>query len=365
MRIAVFYNLSFGGAKRVVYEQVKGLVNIGHTIDIYTTDSEEDIFSPHRFSTNTYSYKIPNLNLLNRIEKDFFNFNSLSKVHKKIANDIDSRSYDLVLVHPDKLTQAPYLLRHLKSPSYYYCQEPLRIVYDYSLRFKDKVFIGKKIYEEATRLIRKKIDRENTRSATYTIASCYHVRERMIEAYEVYPYVNYPGIDSNILEPKKVKKKNQVLFIGGRNVVYDGYDLAEKAVSLISKDIRPELVVVSWQKNNKNRLSENELAKLYSESIVTLCVSRFETFGLTPLESMACGTPVIATKVSGHRETVKDLKTGYFVEYDSQQIADTITNFIKNPKKRKEMGENGRNYVVKEWRWNKRIIELEKILTKN
>lgn len=365
MKVAVFYNLSFGGAKRVVREHVKGLSDRGHTIDVYTTDTETDIFDPAQFATKSYHYPFQiasSVPFVSRFVSDIKNFYLLKNHHRKIAGDIDKRKYDCVLVHPDKLTQAPFLLRFLKTPSLYYCQEPLRIVYEYGFRLREQVGVLNRFYEEATRLYRKKIDRENVRSATLSLASCYHIRERMIEAYDVFPKVSYLGVDTKTFRPLRVKKKNEVFFVGSKTLWSDGYDLAEKAIQLMDRSLRPSLRVVSWKKQDSERLSEDELVRMYNESIATLCMSRFETFGLVPLESMASGTPVIATTVSGHRETVKDGKTGFLVDFDPEQIAKTLTLLITNRELAKKIGKKARAYTASEWSWQKRLDELELLL---
>ena len=367
MKIAVFYNLSFGGAKRVVFEHVKGLRDKGHIIDLYTLNPENDIFDPSVFCRKTYSYKI-NLTsaypFIKRFIKDYKNFFTLKNLHKEIAAEIDSRNYDIVLVHPDKLTQAPFLLRFLKTPSAYYCQEPLRIAYEYAYRLKEKVDFLRRIYEESTRLYRKQIDRQNVRAASLTIASCDHIRERMIEAYEVYPKVVYCGVDEKIFHPMSKKKKNKVLYVGSSNVVTDGYDLTEKALQHLPRNIRPQLHELSWKKQNGERLTEKELVKIYSQSIVTLCTSKLETFGLVPLESMACGVPVIATKVGGHRETVVDGETGFLVDFDPKEIAGKIMLLLQNPELSRKLGRNGRIWVEKKWTWKRNISDLESLLKK-
>jgi glycosyltransferase involved in cell wall biosynthesis len=364
MRIAVFYNLNFGGAKRAVFEQIRELKKYNHKVDVYTTDLSKDIFDPAQAADITYYYRFNPIVLpfFKRLFSDLCTFFLLPQLHKKIAKDIDKNTYDLVLVHPDKLTQAPFLLRFLKTKSAYYCQEPLRIVYEYSLRFQEKVGIIKKIYEELTRLYRKRIDRLNVLSATYTLASCFHIRERMIEVYDVFPKISYLGVDEKTFKPEKVKKKNQVFFVGGKDVWNDGYDLAKKAVELIPKKIRPELLVVSWRKENGERLSEKDLVKIYNQSIVTLTLSRFETFGLVPLESMACGITVIATNVSGHRETVVDGKVGFLVDFEPVQISDKIVSLIQNKFLQKELSENARKHILKTWSWKKRGKELSDLL---
>lgn len=365
MKIAVFYNLSFGGAKRVVQEHVKGLVELGHTVDLYTTDDNSDIFDPSMYASATHKYSLNKRfepTFLGRLYSDYKNFIILDKLHKRIAKDINKKKYDAVLVHPDFLTQAPFLLRYLKKPSAYYCQEPLRIAYEYSLKFRENVSFPKKVYEITTRNIRKKIDQENTRSATTTIASCFHVRERMISAYDVFPKVIYCGVDEKVFKPKNIRKKNQVFFVGSKNVSIDGYDLVENAIKLIPLKIRPKLHVVSWKKSNGQRLSEDELVQIYNESLATISSSRFETFGLVPLESMACGVPVIATNVSGHRETVVNNKTGFLVDFDPKEFAERIEYVIKNKSEAEKIGQAGRRHIEKNLSWKVIIPELEKCL---
>ena len=65
MKIAIFYYIKFSGAKRVVQEHTKGLVALENIVDIYTTDSAEDIFDPGIYSTNKflYEYKPVEINL--------------------------------------------------------------------------------------------------------------------------------------------------------------------------------------------------------------------------------------------------------------------------------------------------------------
>jgi glycosyltransferase involved in cell wall biosynthesis len=366
MKIAVFYNLAFGGAKRVVQYHVKELAALGHQVDIYTTDQEIDSMDPGIYAKRTFRYSFSleqkTLPVIGRILTDYHNFVTLANLHKEIANDIDKRKYDVVLCHPDKFTQAPFLLRYLHTPNAYYCQEPLRIVYEYAMRFKDKTSVFNKAYEAVTRDYRKKIDRENVRSSTQCIASCFHIRERMIEAYEVYPKVVYCAVDEKVFRPVKVIKKNQVFYIGSPKEVTDGYDLAKQAIELLPKKNRPVLHVISWKKENGERLTDEELVEIYNQSIVTLCTSRFETFGLVPLESMACGVPVIATNVSGHRETVVTDKTGFLVEFSPEQIAAKIKMFSANKELQSNMGNAGREWVKKEFIWKIQAKKLETVL---
>ena len=160
MKIAVFYYIKFSGAKRVVQEHVKGLRALGNVVDVYTTDSALDIFDPGKFADNKYLYNFSptklNVPILKRIKADFIDtFLSLRLLHKKIAKDIDSRKYDIVLVHTDINIQAPFLLRYLRTKNVYYCLEPLRNAYEYSLRLKGNFSLVNIFYENLNRWIRK------------------------------------------------------------------------------------------------------------------------------------------------------------------------------------------------------------------
>ncbi|TXH56902.1 MAG: hypothetical protein E6Q89_04865, partial [Bacteroidia bacterium] len=119
MKIAVFYNLPFSGAKRTVQEHVKGLSRLGDEIDVYSINPKEDIFSPELYAENVFSYtysrKIINLPFFKKISEDLSDFYLLKNLHKKIAKDIDVNNYDFVLVHTDFYTQAPFLLKFLKT----------------------------------------------------------------------------------------------------------------------------------------------------------------------------------------------------------------------------------------------------------
>ena len=367
MKIAVFYDIAFSGAKRVVKEHVKGLRSLGHIIDVYTTDKAFDDFDPGVEANNKYFYPLSNPNkngikMFNRLVNDYFyTFYNLRRIHKKIAEDIDKVSYDIVLVHTDISTQSPFLLRYLKTKSAYFCLEPLRNAYEYSLRFNEKVGILNVAYENINRWVRKNIDIKNTLSTKYILALSLFGRERIIAAYDLYPKISYLGVDENKFKPKKIKKRRQVFFVAEKQYIY-GYDLAEKAMSLIPKNIRPDFKIVSWKKNNLERLTDEELVDIYNQSLVTLSLSRFDTFGLVPLESMACGVPVIALNVAGYRETIKDNVTGFLTDFDPQEIANKIMYILNNPDRAEEMGNSGRRWIEEQWTWSIQIKNLEKIL---
>jgi glycosyltransferase involved in cell wall biosynthesis len=366
MKIAVFYYTKFSGAKRVVLEHAKGLSSLGNDVDIYTTDEANDIFDPSIYAKNKFYYEFKPkriyIPVISRVKMDFYDtFLKLRFLHKKIARDMDKRKYDIVLVHTDINTQAPFLLRYLKTNNVYFCLEPLRNAYEFSLRFKNEGMFLNTLYENFNRWIRKRIDLTNTLCADKVLTLSLFARERIIAAYDIYPKVSYLGVDNTIFKQKKIKKNNQVFFVAEKYPIY-GYDLAVKALSLIPKEIRPELKIVSWKKNNGQRLTDEELVEIYNKSLVTLSLSRFDTFGLVPLESMACGVPVIALNVAGYRETIKSGETGFLVDFSSEEIAEKILYLINNQNKITELGKNGRKWIETNWTWKQQIKILDDLL---
>ncbi len=72
------------------------------------------------------------------------------------------------------------------------------------------------------------------------------------------------------------------------------------------------------------------LYKYYSASDVVVVPSYYEPFGIVPIEAMACGVPVVASKTGGLEFTVKDKETGYLVKpRDYVQLSKKICIILK------------------------------------
>jgi len=74
----------------------------------------------------------------------------------------------------------------------------------------------------------------------------------------------------------------------------------------------------------RGEVSEEELIDLYARCKGLICTAMDEDFGLTPLEAMASGKPVIAVKEGGFLETVVDGITGRLVEPNADRIAEAV-----------------------------------------
>src|SRR5947209_6951754 len=168
MRIAMFHELHKGGARKSVNETAKHL-KAQHIVDLYYVDGKESKIENKNFS-HVYFFKFSNKvwkgnNWKVLLYKDTIELLKIRKLHKKIAQIINSNTYDVIIVHPSKFTQAAFILRYLHGNALYYCHESLRMVYE-PILFPHDLWLPFLIYEKGIRKIRKWIDVRNINSVT-------------------------------------------------------------------------------------------------------------------------------------------------------------------------------------------------------
>lgn len=109
---------------------------------------------------------------------------------------------------------------------------------------------------------------------------------------------------------------------------------------------------------------DDELVDYYRLSEITILPSTTsgEAFGLVLLESMACGTPVIASNLPGVRTVVSPGEDGYLVEpNDPNDLLEKICLLIDDPQLQRKMGERGRAKVEALYAWPKVVSKLIQI----
>jgi glycosyltransferase involved in cell wall biosynthesis len=90
----------------------------------------------------------------------------------------------------------------------------------------------------------------------------------------------------------------------------------------------------------------DRLIDYYRQSHLYVLPTRYETFGYTILEAMACGCPVIASDVGGIAELVRHEETGWLVPRDDPDaLAETILAALQQPKKREQYGRAAREHA--------------------
>lgn len=361
MKIGYYIALPDGGARRTSYEQIIRLRKRGHVVSVFEikTPGKNQI----KFKNISDSYKKVNIKkhtskYFKRFFIDFGNLINSYYIQKKLAEYIDSKSLDLVLVNSDYFTQVPYLLRFLKTKSVYYCHELLRIVHETELDVpKDLPFL-KYVYEILLRFIKKNIELSNSKNITSCCTSALNVAEKVRKVYHKKAFTSHPGVDYKIYRKRTKKNFNNVLYLGGRSLA-KGYDFIKLLKPLLDGEDINLLTVKSF---SSPKPSDVDIAKLYSRSLCTLCVAHNEPFGLIAIESFACETPVLAVNEGGFKESVENKKNGYLVKRNEKLFLEKMLYLKNHPKLVTRMGEYGRKAVLKYWNWDRHVDDFEKIL---
>ena len=111
--------------------------------------------------------------------------------------------------------------------------------------------------------------------------------------------------------------------------------------------------------------SQDTLPYYCSAAEMVIMPSHYESFGMVALESMACGTPVIASLVGGLTHLVEDGVTGYHVPVDDPAaLSSMISSLLKDKALRYRMGHDAFAFAKKfDWKYiTERMIQVYKDL---
>ncbi|MEU3508885.1 glycogen synthase [Streptomyces longwoodensis] len=105
-------------------------------------------------------------------------------------------------------------------------------------------------------------------------------------------------------------------------------------------------------------LPRPEVIQLLTHATAFVCPSVYEPLGIVNLEAMACGTPVVASRVGGIPEVVEHGGTGLLVDLDDAgeafeaALARALDEVTGDPERARRMGEAGRERAVDEFGWD-------------
>jgi glycosyltransferase involved in cell wall biosynthesis len=227
-----------------------------------------------------------------------------------------------------------------------------------------------------------------TREITYLIWGKVVQEERL--------KVIHPAIDLKRFEREQLKRKNQICYVGrlskGKGVehaikafmqIYPEYDLKMVLAGGPGKDLQLRLY---WEIKLKPYIeslisngasielkidpSYQTVINTFLESKAMVSYSRYEHFGIVPLESQAAGCPPIVANSGGQRETVEHGKTGFRAD-NPEELSKYLRLLLDNQKQWKRMSENGRlkakNYSFNKIgsQWQNLLEQLNALYKKN
>jgi glycosyltransferase involved in cell wall biosynthesis len=221
-----------------------------------------------------------------------------------------------------------------------YCHTPPRYLYGYDTSRKFAGLMGKlvKIYGSIVNRFMRKYDFKRAQKVDYFIANSQEVAGRIQKFYHRDSAVIYPPIEIPDSRFQIPNSKNYFL-AGGRLVASKNFDLIIKTFNKLGLPLKfygsgpaceslkeiagPSVEILG-------RVSDEELSELYAGALAYVLAEKDEDFGMTPVEAMGFGTPVIAYRGGGYLESIVEGKTGvFFDELTVESLSDAIQKFEK------------------------------------
>ena len=195
------------------------------------------------------------------------------------------------------------------------------------------------------------------------------------------------GVDLDEFKPDKVKRRKirEMYGIADDEVVlmFSGYEFRRKGLEYIIKalpQVKENVKLLVVGKDNPEpykKLASKlgvldkiifagfvpDISEFYAASDIFVFPTAYEAFSLATLEAVASGLPILATKVNGTEELIKEGYNGFFVKRHPENIAEKI-NILLDDELRRRMSKNARK-TAEEYSWSevaKKTMEVYKNL---
>jgi len=224
-------------------------------------------------------------------------------------------------------------------------------------------------------------EKELVRDCHRILASTEKGKEDLIYYYDAAPEtisVIPCGVNLDLFRPIKreiarcylgLNGESIIVFVG-RIVPLKGIDNVLKAMTHLERKRRTKLVVIGGEEHSQAEMQrlkslsrslkihesviflglvkQEMLPFFYSAADLSVVPSYHESFGLVVLESLACGTPVVATKVGCAESVIRNGETGYVViDNDPCRLADKIARLLSTSNGNKDFVGSVRASVTK------------------
>ena len=248
--------------------------------------------------------------------------------------------------------------------------------------------------------VRIAIEQKLLNKANAVVTICETNRIQLLEHYIVdfeKIHMIYPGVDIQYFNTKEnktdadIKLGKDAILTVSRLVPAKGLDLIIEALSLIKNQTDFNLHIAGGTAEEKKSAEELETEKqlkdmigrykltqrvgfigfvdhdkilpsYYRKADLFILGGRYEPFGLTTLEAMACGTVPIVSSVAGSREVIVDRLNGFIVDtQDKKALSKLILEILTNHKLRKKVAENAAFTIKEHYAWDKIVDKFIKL----
>ncbi len=294
----------------------------------------------------------------------------------KIFECFDFSEYDVVIsssaIYFAKAVKVKFDALHIA-----YIHTPPRYLYGYVTSYNYKKHWWTRIGGEVANHFLRIADYQVSQRPDILVANSKNVAERIRKFYRRQSTVIYPPVNIESLLKQKKKQGDYYLSLG-RLVRGKGVDLIIEACSRLDVPLKVAgsgpLLLELKKRASKNveflgQVSDEQREELFAEAKAFIVASEDEDFGITQIEAMAAGTPVIAINSGGYKETITPGKTGELFEFvpnkdpkrpfneeTVQSLIKTLENF--DPLKYKEESLRKQAFKFSKEKFKKEIIEL-------
>lgn len=359
MKIAIVHDYikEYGGAERVLEE----LIKIYPEAEIYTTVFLPQFLGPHRNRFEKYDITS---SFLQHIPFNAKLISPLRLLSPLAFKSFDFSGFDVIVVSQTG-AYFPNLVNKKSARLITYTHTPPRYLYGYkTARNLSKNKFISFLTHIANHFLRI-IDSSSSENVDQFIANSKEVRGRIEKFYRREAVVVYPPVE---IPSMKNSRKNDFYLTGGRLARAKGTDVIIKAFNANGLPLKIfgkgfagfEEELKGMAKENiefVGEVSDDEKFKLMANARAFVFASYDEDFGITPVESMGVGTPVIAYKSGGVKETVEEGVSGLFYEKNtSESLNKAIEKFEKLKFESSRVKKTAEKFSTKEF--DKKIKEI-------
>lgn len=364
MQTPVRFYPFIGGVEAYVYYLSKGLVELGHEIDVICANEP-----PSKEIDNIDGIKVKRLPYISKIA----NTNITPNLPYMLAKE----NFDILHTHLPTPWSADWSIIMAKLKN-----KPLVVSYyndvigeglaSYIARFYNSTFL-KILLKTADKIII--IQEDYIKFSPYL--------ENYKDKIEVVPC----GVDIDKFKPLNNENTENIIFflsILDEFHKYKGLDYLLEALKTVKKEI-PDVKLIVGGKGNlleyyknlaesfglKNNVEfhgfipDEKIVDYYNNCktfVLPSISSSQEGFGIVALEALACKTPVISTEIVGVSDDLKKSNAGIVVpSKNPNKLADAIIRMLTDDHMRKQMGNNARKLVKEKYTWNRIAKMTERI----
>lgn len=253
-----------------------------------------------------------------------------------IWKGIDLSAYNLVITSCSGYIARGFRVSE-KTRVVAYCHTPPKWLYGYETPTQGKNHWWGKAYMWWFGPFVRYFDFMSAQRVNVWVANSHEVANRIQKYYRKKATVVYPPVFVEAPAIKRVKQGDYLLAVArvvgakGLEEAAAGANKAKRKLTVVGEDAGGKAIVERILKSGgkwvemRGRVNEKELAELYANAKGYLAMAKDEDFGMTVVEAMAYGVPIIALNSGGYKETVRDGETGILVgTAEASTIADAI-----------------------------------------